>query len=181
MKIDLMMTQGEDDEAHARLVAILDQSANLDPVERGLSLAMLGDWATVSGDVAAARAYYQQAWSALSSKSDVDVASYFATPIMLDFVAPLSPVDRGTRTQPYSWAQITFRFDLSADGRPFNVETIGREGPPGPIEARYTRRLREAHFRPRVVGGEPVETDNVQFTHYFRFYVDEDQYEEEQG
>jgi tetratricopeptide (TPR) repeat protein len=179
MKIDLMMTQGEDDAAHARLTAILERSADLDPVERGLSLAMLGDWATVTGDAAAARAFYQQAWGALSSKPDVDVASYFATPIMLDFIAPLSAVDRGARSKPYSWAQITFRFDLSADGRPFNVQTVGREGPPGPIEARYNRRLREAHFRPRIVAGEPVATDNVQFTHYFRFYVEEE--DEEQG
>ncbi len=61
---------------------------------------------------------------------------------------------------------------MSADGRPFNVETLGRQsGEPSPLETRYNRRLREAHFRPRIAGGEPVATDNVKFTHYFRYYV----------
>ena len=68
--------------------------------------------------------------------------------------------------------KITFDFDVSADGRPFNVATVGRQGgQPSTLETRYNRRLRETHFRPRIVAGEPVATDNVQFTHYFRFYV----------
>jgi tetratricopeptide (TPR) repeat protein len=174
VRIDLMMTQGEEDAAYSRLVALLAQNPDVDPVERGLSLATLGDWATVKGDAMGARAYYLEAWTTLRANPDVDVASFFAKPVMLDFIAPLSSVDRGQRSRPYSWAQITFAFDLSADGRPFNVRTVGREGPPAPIEDRYTRRLRETHFRPRLLAGEPVATDNVQFTSYFRFYVDDD-------
>jgi tetratricopeptide (TPR) repeat protein len=179
VKIDLMMTQGEEDEAYTRLVSILDQSSDVDAVERGLSLATLGDWATVKGDALGARAYYQQAWATLSGSADLDVASLFAKPVMLDFIAPLSSVDRGQRSKPYSWAGITFAFDVSAEGRPFNVRAIGREGPPAPIESRYSRRLRETHFRPRLVAGEPVATDNVQFTHYFRFYVDDEKKEKD--
>jgi hypothetical protein len=33
--------------------------------------------------------------------------------------------------------------------------------------------VRETHFRPRLVAGEPVATDGVEFTHYFRVYVDD--------
>jgi hypothetical protein len=40
--------------------------------------------------------------------------------------------------------------------------------------SRYTRRLRETHFRPKIVEGEPVAVSDVQFTHYFRFYVNEE-------
>jgi tetratricopeptide (TPR) repeat protein len=179
VRIDLMTTQGEEDAAYSRLVALLEQNPDIDPVERGLSLATLGDWATVRGDAVGARAHYLEAWTTLSANPDVDVASFFAKPVMLDFIAPLSSVDRGQRSKPYAWAQITFAFDLSADGRPFNVRTVGSEGPPGPIEERYTRRLRETHFRPRLLAGEPVATDNVQFTSYFRFYVDDDAKEAE--
>jgi hypothetical protein len=70
---------------------------------------------------------------------------------------------------------------VSADGRPFNVEAVGRQGAePSVLETRYNRRLREAHFRPRIAAGLPVATDNVQFTHYFRYYVsDKDDDEEE--
>jgi tetratricopeptide (TPR) repeat protein len=172
VRMDLLIAQNEEEDARSKLVTILEQNPDIDAVERGLSLATLGDWAIVANDPVAARDYYGQAWAALSAKADVDVAAFFAKPTMIDFVAPLSSVDRGTRSKPYSWAQISFSFDVSADGRPFNVETVGRQsGEPNAIEARYNRRLREAHFRPRIVAGEPVATDNVQFTHYFRFYV----------
>jgi hypothetical protein len=138
-----------------------------------LALATLGDWAVVAGDSAAARAYYQQAWTALSQKPDFDVAGAFAKPEMIDFVAPLSSVDRGERSRPYSWAEIEFKLDVDADGSPRNVHVVHHEGAqPWPKEADYSRRVRETHFRPRLVAGEPVTTDNVEFTHYFRVYVD---------
>jgi tetratricopeptide (TPR) repeat protein len=172
-KIDLLLGQGEDDEAYDRLVTLLEQNPSADPAERGLCLALLGDWATVTGDPTGAQGYYRQAWEALSTKPDFNPTEYFAAPVMLDFVAPLNPVDRGARSRPYAWAQIVFRFDVSADGRPSNVEVVGSNAPTGQLETRYSRRLRETHFRPRLVAGEPRATTNVEFTHYFRYYVDE--------
>jgi tetratricopeptide (TPR) repeat protein len=174
VKVDLMMAQGEEDEAYTRLVAILDQNPDVDAVERGLSLVVLGDWATVGGDPLAARDYYKQAWDALRSKPDVDAAAFFAQPVMIDFIAPLSAVDRGAQSKPYAWGSIVFEFDLSAEGRPINVQTLGNENPASTLVTRYTRRLRETHFRPRIVEGEPVAVNDVQFTHYFRFYVNEE-------
>jgi hypothetical protein len=35
--------------------------------------------------------------------------------------------------------------------------------------------MRETHFRPRLVAGEPVATTNVRSTHYVRRYVDEEE------
>jgi tetratricopeptide (TPR) repeat protein len=174
VRIDLATAQNEEQDARTQLVEILEQNTDIDAVERGLSLATLGDWAIVANDPVAAGDYYAQAWAALSAKPDVDVAAFFAKPVMIDFIAPLSAVDRAARSRPYSWAQIAFDFDVSADGRPFNVETVGRQGgEPTPIETRYNRRLREAHFRPRIVDGQRVATDNVRSTHYFRFYVND--------
>jgi tetratricopeptide (TPR) repeat protein len=183
-RIDLLTTQGEAVEAHNRLKSIVEQNPSADPLERGYSLAALGDWAIVTEHIDDARDYYKQAWDALAGKPDIDVGSFFAKPMMLDFIAPLDAVDRGERARrPYSWAQISARFDLSADGRPYNVSIVGREGPLSPIESRVVRRLREAHFRPRLVAGEAVATDNVEFTHLFRYYVSKDDAEksEEDG
>jgi hypothetical protein len=172
--IDLLTDQTQHGEARARLASVLDQNPNTDPVERGFALATLGDWAVVSGETDAARAYYQQAWTALSQKADFDVAGVFAKPEMIDFVAPLSSVDRGERSKPYAWAEIEFKLDVGADGSPSNVHVVHHEGAQRwPKEADYSRRVRETHFRPRIVAGEPVATDNVEFTHYFRVYVDD--------
>ena len=172
--MDLLTDQTARAEAHARLVSVLEQNPDTDPVERGLALATLGDWAIVAGDADAARAYYQQAWTALSQKADFDVAGAFARPEMIDFIAPLSSVDRGERKKPYAWAEIEFKLDVAADGLPSNVHVVHHEGAQRwPQESVYSRRVRETHFRPRLVAGEPVATDDVEFTHYFRVYVDD--------
>jgi tetratricopeptide (TPR) repeat protein len=172
VKLDLLTDPGVDSDAHRRLAAVIESQPNIDPVERGLSLATLGDWATVNGDVDAARNFYRQSWEALSAKPDFKVTETFEKPTVLDFVAPLNAVDRGQRARAYQWGQVVFRFDVSADGRPLNIEVVGPP-PPEPLAGRYLRRVRETHFRPRIVGGEAVATSGVQFTSYYRFYVDD--------
>jgi tetratricopeptide (TPR) repeat protein len=176
VRIDLLTAQTEETAAHDRLVSILEKNPDMDVVERGLSLATLGDWAIVANDPAKARDYYNQAWTVLSANPKLDVASFFAKPAMIDFVPPLSAVDRGVRSRrPYSWGQIVFKFDVSADGRPLNVAKVAeRSQPTSAIESTYNRRLRETHFRPRIVDGQPVATENVELTHFFRFYVGKD-------
>jgi len=172
MQLDLLVAQGADAAQRDRLATLLEQNPTADSIERGLSLALLGDWAIVTGDPLAARNYYQQAWTALAASPDVNAAEYFATPAMLDFVAPLSPVDRATRNRPHAWAEIALEFAVSAEGRPADVRVVGDL--PGPLPASYRRRLRETHFRPRLVAGEPVTTTNIRSTHYFRYYVEAD-------
>ena len=73
------------------------------------------------------------------------------------------------------------RFDVAADGRTYNVSIVGHEAPLSPIENRFARRLRETHFRPRLVDGHPVATTNVQFTHLFRYYVSKDAEQSDEG
>jgi tetratricopeptide (TPR) repeat protein len=172
VKLDLLTGHGTDSAAHQRLVDLLASQPNLDPIERGLTLVSLGDWATVTEDPTTAHDYYRKAFDALSQKADFKVEEMFAKPTQLDFVAPLNAVDRGARSRPYQWGQVVYRFEVSAAGRPLNVEVVGAP-PPEPLAGRYLRRVREAHFRPRVLNGEVVATSGVQFTAYFRFYVDD--------
>ncbi len=176
VKVDLTVSQGDEKDAHDRLMSVLEQNPDADAVERGQSLAVLGDWATVTGDTTMAQSYYKQAWDVLSTSADFDVDGYFANPVAIDFVAPLSAVDRAARSRPYRWATVAFRFDLSPEGRPLNVRTVGLDSPlpSTSLLSRYLRRVRETHFRPRIVNGQTVATQAVEFMHYFRFYVDKD-------
>ncbi len=176
--LDLLVAQAEYPEQRDRLAAVLEQNEDAPPVERGLSLALLGDWATVTGDAAAARDYYGQAWSALRMDPNVDVAAYFRKPTMIDFVAPLSSVDRNERSRPYTWDEIVLEFDVSAAGLPSGVRVVTRNPETVSLQSRYTRRMRETHFRPRLVDGEPVATTNVRSTHYVRRYVNKGEEEE---
>jgi tetratricopeptide (TPR) repeat protein len=177
--IDLLVSQATDSTQRDRLASLLQQNgAAADPVERGLSLALLGDWATVAGDAETARNYYRQSWETLATLPNVDVARQFAKPAMIDFIAPLSPVDRGERRRPYTWAEIALEFDVSAEGLPSDVRVVTRDPRTTAIQSRYSRRMRETHFRPRLVDGEPVPTTNVRSTHYVRRYVNKSEEEE---
>lgn len=169
LRIDLLL--GDRDDGRTQLLSILGRDANLEPTERALSLASLGDWSTAKDDAATARGYYTQAYDLLRDTSDKSPDDIFASPQMIDFIAPLSPVDRGERARPYAWGTIVLSFDVSADGRASNVTTVSAS-PAGLMDAAYDRRIRETHFRPRIAAGAPVATANVRFTHYFRYYTD---------
>jgi tetratricopeptide (TPR) repeat protein len=175
--LDLLVAQDANPERRDRLAALLEQNPAAAPIERGLTLALLGDWATVAGDTAGAHDYYTQAWSAFSSNPDVDVAAYFSKPAMLDFVAPLSAVDRNERSRPYVWTDIVLEFDVSAEGVPSDVRVVTRDPQTVRLQSRYSLRLRETHFRPRLVDGQPVATADVRSTHHVRRYVDRDEEE----
>ncbi len=176
VKIDLLISQTEKSERRDRLAALVEQNQSADPVERGLSLATLGDWATVADDPVTARDYYQRAWTALAQNADFDVERYFSQPAMIDFIAPLNPVDRGAKSLPYRWAEIILTFEVSAEGMPSHVDIVGVPdgADPTPIQSQYSRRLRETHFRPRLVAGNPAATIDVKSTHYFRYYVEKE-------
>ncbi len=169
--IELLL--GDDDEAKLRLDELLQANPDLVSVERGLSLALLGDWALVDEDFVLAADYYQQAYAALDATGEAEPDAVFANPRMIDFFPPLTRVDLNRRSRPWAWGSIELEFDLSAEGRAWNVEIVSAQ-PAGIVEAAYHRRLRETHFRPRLVAGVPVAVDDVRFTHFFRFYVDAD-------
>ena len=175
-RIDLMSGEGHT-EALERIESILATEADISPLERGLSLAVLGDARILEDDPEGAQGYYSQAY-ALLDQHDANALAHFAEPAMVRFVPPLSAVDRGLRSGPYAWGTIVIEFDVGEDGR---VEAINRTGiePADAIERAYVERLRQAYFRPQLVDGVPVATENVLLTHYFRYYVKEEDDDEE--
>ncbi len=183
VKIDLLITQVSKPEHRDQLAMLLEHLADADAVERGLSLAVLGDWAIVANDSAGARGYYNQAWTALAQNSQFDAPGYFSAPSMIDFIAPLNQVDRNARARPYAWTQIQFNFNVSPEGLPSNVTIVGLsdDQEPAQIQSQYNRRLHETHFRPRLVAGNPVLTTNVKSTHYYRYYLEKEKKERGKG
>lgn len=176
VQIDLLLGRGE--EAKTRLAETVERSSGAQPSERAASLAVLGDWAIVQQDALAAADYYSRAYAAAGG--DAALANeLFAEPQMIDFIPPLSAVDRGARRQPYVWGSIVLEFDVSAEGRAADVRTV-EANPPELMDSAYNRRVRETHFRPKLLAGQPVPTSDVRLTHYFRVYLreaDEDENE----
>ena len=172
--LDIVLNDLEDGIARDRLAEALEHMPDIDARERGLSLAVLGDWAIAQGDAVAAQSYYADAYAALT-EADADAADeFFATPQPLDFVAPLDAVDRGGRSLPWVWGRIELEFDVSATGRASNVTTVSMQPRIDGLENDYRRRLRETHFRPRIEAGRTVARQALRYTHSFRFYVRRD-------
>lgn len=169
--IDLAL--GEPSEIRERLAAIIDSGDEIDPVERGLTLAVLGDWALVHDGLEAARGYYREAYAALADVDPGNAADYFSAPRMIDFVPPLTAVDRATRRDPWTWGGLIIEFDVGADGRAYDVSTASMEPRQTRIASAYARRIRETHFRPRLRDGQPVATTGVRYSQSFRYYVDD--------
>src|SRR5690606_33166679 len=169
LRIEILL--GDRDVARQRIADILRRTRDLDDVERAKAVTALGDFAHArGGDLAAALARYTEAY-ALLDDTPAERERLFEQPEMLDFVAPSTRVDLEQSARPYAWGTIVLGFDVAADGRARDVAVVSAE-PPGIVDAAYVRRIREAHFRPRIVAGAPVQTQGVRYTHYFRYFVE---------
>lgn len=162
-----------DDQGFARnqIVDVLEANPVLPAMEQAQSLATLGDWSMVyqsSSDKAFN--YYRQAHEVLAATGQ-DSNSFFATPVVLDFIPPLTRVDeRGPTKVPIAWGEITLEFGISERGRAYDVEVVTAE-PADLMEGKFRRRILETHFRPRLVDGVAVAVDKARVTYPFRYYI----------
>lgn len=157
-----------------RLLAAIDKATDAGPKELGLGWAVLGDWALVEGDQAAASRYYLKAYRALEKSGEVDGDDFFAAPVMLDFAAPLdfyAPQERGQ----WSWGEMELAFDVSSSGEASGVRMVSVEpGDEDGIVTDYTDRILATHFRPALKEGRRVASLDVSRTYKFRYYDRDD-------
>ncbi|HEY8519534.1 MAG TPA: hypothetical protein VIN61_05605 [Gammaproteobacteria bacterium] len=155
-----------------RLAAALETAADIDAKERGLSLAVLGDWAIIQDDWASAQRYYGQAYAALREAAGMDPTEVFATPVILDFLPP-PPVGIGGPSGyfQWSWGTIELEVDVAADGRATDVRAVSMEPRIADLQREYVERIREARFRPRLEQGRPAAAADASYTYKFRYYM----------
>ncbi len=169
-QIDLLLDHESD--AHTRLATILsEQQATIDPVERAQALIVIADRALVYEGIEAATPSYREAYALLDAREGITASAIFASPQPLNLIPPLSAVDRGARRNPWSWGELTIRFDVSASGRASNVEMESMTPELERVSDDYVRRVREAYFRPRLDDGNPVGTADARYSQNFRYYV----------
>ncbi len=174
-KIDLL--SGTRKSALERIAAIVAESSLVDKYELGMSHVTLGDWAIVREEHDEAATHYALAYDLLAESGRVDPESFFADPAAIRFIAPMTPVDRGSRSLPYAWGTITLEFSVDENGAVTEITGIG-SAPSDMVDAAYVQRMTEAYMRPVIADGKPVATDGVLFTHFFRYYSEEPEEDE---
>jgi len=170
-RIDMLTGLRRD--AIEELATLVATYPDADAYERGLSLAVLGDRAIVDDEPRDAHARYAEAFAAIAASGRADANELFADPAIIRFIPPINQVDRATRSLPYAWGQIEIEFNVDANGRVGEITSVGA-APEGMVERAYVERLQQAFFRPQLLDGEPVEAEGIRLTHYFRYYVEEE-------
>lgn len=142
-------------------IDIIRRNNPVDQKLLGETIAQLGDWYLVSGNQSRANSAYAESWKALAAASP-SATTTLATPRVLVYRAPSSSVVRMRPTNPddYAIREVDMRLNVSRDGKVTDVTVAGSSAPENSTRAAVLA-ARKARFAPRIVDGEPVETEGV--------------------
>jgi hypothetical protein len=128
-------------------------------------LAALADYHVIYADPQVAMELYSQAWERMAAHGQLgsNLANrYFSSPRRLYFDIPDTPADGGMGDDYFAEGHVTLDFTVGPDGRLVDIHVIEQE-PRRMEERQFYVAARTARYRPRVVNGQVVATDNEQF------------------
>jgi len=144
--------------AQERIVSIYEGREDIDPYERVAALVDLGDCYLYTDDPRAIDTY-RKAWqlqSRLVSSQTAD--EMFGSVGLVRLVLPENP-------QGHSEWRVTVTYDVASDGKVTVSEVDGNA--PQEVNEHMRDNYAHARFRPRLVGGEPVDTHGITYTHKY--------------
>lgn len=155
----------EREAALMRADAILRDQQGVDSGDLAASAVRLGDFYTLMQRPEDAANAYSRAWRNLEQGGQARLRpdSIFSRPVVLNFPHSFVPdLKRGLLINERE-IEVTYEFQVGADGKVSNVEVIDHTGP-----SALNRSLRKLAFklqyRPRVVDGQPVATESFRVT-----------------
>jgi len=144
--------------AQERIVQIYDGRDDVDPYERVAALVDLGDCYLYTNDARAIDTY-RQAWQLKARLASTEAADELFNAVgLVRLVLPENP------TKHKDW-QVTVTYDVAPDGSVAVSNVVG-DAPENIISDMRSNYAR-ARFRPRFVGGEPVDTHGITYTHKY--------------
>ena len=128
------------------------------------TLTELGDWYQATSRPALALPYYQEASALVDRNAEAGLVNGLASPRMVFYRPPLA-ASRGlsTATSQFRVRRTEFRFRVSEDGEPQNIEVISTDMSEGQL-AQSRRALSRAIYCPRFENGRAVASEDVRFT-----------------
>jgi tetratricopeptide (TPR) repeat protein len=158
------------EEALERALRVIEANPSTDLPERIRSMVGLADLYNLTGDERAAPLYLK-AWRILDEDDEYQnlKAEYFGTPVRLEplpRVYYLSRLPDGVAS-PDVELFIDAEYTVRANGRVANIELINKNVPNEQLRLLRSQ-LYNVQFRPRIVAGEFVDTENLFLHQSFR-------------
>lgn len=144
-----------------RAIADIESSdPDADPVSVAKGYVRMADWMLWHGDDDEAMDLYRQAHEELQALDDAQekAQALLGQPVALP---ALDGVETLPATVPEAQGNALLEFDVTATGRPVDLERLDDYEDNDAVVNRLMRKLRKTQFRPRFDGGKPVETNNV--------------------
>ena len=151
------------DKGRSVILAIRDiQQANhgAGSVEAISAQIMLGDWALWHDQRDDANALYRAAITELEQLGDAQIIvdRFFDEPVVLPDIDGLQPLPPAVSPEQ---GNILVEFGVDSRGRVVDLERLDRNEESDGAAIRLMRDLRNTHFRPRFIAGEPAGTDKL--------------------
>jgi hypothetical protein len=144
--------------AQERIVQIYDNRDDIDPYERVAALVDLGDCYLYTNDPRAIDTY-RKAWQLKAKLTSTEAADEMFNAVgLVRLVLPENP------TKHQDWL-VTVTYDVAPDGS-VAVSNVAGDAPENIISDMRSN-YAHARFRPRIVGGEPVDTHGITYTHKY--------------
>ncbi|MEP4486048.1 MAG: tetratricopeptide repeat protein [Halioglobus sp.] len=139
----------------------IDRSEAMDAKQRAGMWIELGDWYQWNSELKRANESYRTAITLLrESEHDELIELWLGEPVELPDETGVW-LQRRDRAVP-DRAVVAVRFDISARGNVNNTEVVEMPEEASGESLRIRRMLRDTHFRPRIVSGEPEATTGLE-------------------
>lgn len=140
-----------------------------DTAQIAQSILDLADWHLLFERTREAFPLYQIAYEMMAGVEGFPTVDFFATPKLIHYPAPSDP--SAPDGLPLSPAEglVSLQFDVTERGSVRRLITVDSQ-PPGMMDFRVRKSLRVSRFRPAIVDGQPIVTENHGYTHRFTYY-----------
>lgn len=157
------------EQALQQIVQIRRDNGN-DALQVSEAVLDLADWYLLFDRPKRAMPLYDFAFDLLNETEGVDAPAFFAEPRLLHFPAPSDPRPPalGTDTEPLV-GFVELSFDITPNGFVRDLKTVN-SSPEGMMDFRVRKSIRASRFRPAIIDGEPIKTEEQSFRHEFTYY-----------
>ena len=145
---------------------VVNRSKPVDLRQLGELHAQIGDWYLISGNLGRAYASYGDSWKALSNAAVAtgtpQPRALLESPRVLVYRAPSASASRMRvqNSDDYAVKDVEMRLKVGKDGKVLDVVVANTAAPENSTKAAMLA-ARKTRFAPRIVDGEPAETEGV--------------------